>query len=122
MPLLKSSTESVRIELPSPGEWVEVKRSLGRNDELAVKRRAGEATVLTWDPVTRERQARVNVILANELATYATLEVAIVRWSFPDPVTPENIRDLDEASISAITEALNRLYPGPRTEAEEKNS
>lgn len=120
MPLIRASRETVRIDLPSPGEWVEVKRTLGRNDRLTVSRRAGEAMRIIID-ASGARRAEIDAVLAQELADYAVLEVAIVRWSFPDPLTPENIRCLDDESLAVIKARLDELYPAERTETERKN-
>lgn len=124
MPLIRTSnTDLVRIELPAADEWVEVKRALGKDDERTVQFRLLSGNQV--DP------ARLKAIAADpkldmgalvDAATFATLEVAIKRWSFEEPVTPENIRALDDDSLEVIKQRLNELYPGPRTDDERKNS
>lgn len=129
MPLLRTSTaDTVRIDLPAEGEWVEVKRTLGRDDERSVARRVGEAAEIVFDLRGRPLHTKFNAVLAAELQKFASLEVAIVRWSFREPngqpvaITSETLRALDDASVDVITERLNELYTPAYVEAETKNS
>lgn len=129
MPLIRASnTDTVRIELPAEGEWVDVKRTLGRDDERYITRRVGEAARVVFDVYGRPVSTEFNGVLAQELQRFAAMEVAIVRWSFRDengkpvPVLPDIMRALDDASVDRITEELNRLYTPAYTEAEVKNS
>lgn len=118
MPLLKTSDrELVRIDLPTPGEWVEVKAKLGRDDERAIQRRMFAGQMLK----PGEGVDALDAGLLLDAATFATLEVAIKAWSFSEPVTPDNLRALDDASVETITNRLNELYPQPRTD-DEKNA
>ena len=48
--------------------------------------------------------------------------MAIKKWSFPKPVTTENIRALDPESVAKIKERLNELYEAPRSDDERGNS
>lgn len=117
MPLI-TTHETVRIELPTPGEWVDVKRVLTRGDEVEVQRRLVAGTRVRPD------DPKADLVLdagdAIERAQFALMEVAIVAWSFEEPVTPENIRLLDAASARFIEARLNELYEG-RSE-DEKNA
>lgn len=118
MPLVKGNTKAVvRIELPADGEWVEVKEKLGNDDERAIRARmlTGQR-VIPGEPV-REIDAGAYY----DFAVFATMEVAVVRWSFKEPVSPSNIRALDQASIDCIAERLDELYPAPLTEEQGKN-
>lgn len=124
MPLIRTSnTDLVRIDLPAAGEWVEVKRALGKDDERAV-----QARLLSGNRVDPAKLAAIAADVTLDMgalvdaANFATLEVAIKRWSFEEPVTPENIRALDDDSLEVIKQRLNELYPGPRTDDESKNS
>lgn len=117
MPLIKSSkTDLVRIDLPAAGEWVEVKRALGRNDQREMARR-----MLIGRRVEEVDFDNIDAAMAFD-ASFLTIELAIVKWSFEDPVTPENVRSLDDDSLRVIRERLNELYPQPRTGDERKNS
>lgn len=126
MPLGKTSeTDLERIDLSTPGEWVDVKRVLGVDDErqrvslmLAGQRLAPGQMLADFDA-----GAMYGV------AQFATLEVAIKRWSVLDPSTgrvaalsPANIRALTDDDLALITARLDVLYTPPRSEAEAKNS
>jgi len=115
MPLIDDS-ETVRIDLPAQGEWVEVRKRLSRGDEIAIQRR-----LLTGAEVTASGLERLAAPEIIEAAEFATLEVAIRAWSFPEPVTPDNIRRLDPESVAALKAALNELYPAQRTEDERRD-
>lgn len=115
MPLI-DPTRTVRIDLPTPGEWVEVREQLSKGDEVRAQKAA-----LRGDPVIGPDGTVREVPLDLEAAQYATLELAIVAWSFPDPVTPENIRRLDPDSHDYLVGRLNQLYRR-RTPEETKNS
>lgn len=115
MPLIRDD-ETVRIDLPSSGEWVEVKARISRGDRVRiqqatfgqVKMRPGDATP----------ELAVSELL--EAAEFATLETVLKGWSFSEPLTPENIRRLDDESMDALKERLNELYDRP--ESEKKDS
>lgn len=120
MPLQKTSnSDLVRIDLPAPGEWVEVKRVLGRDDERAIS-----ARLLRGQMVTRpgEPMEAFDAGVLYENAIFSTFAVAIKRWSFDEPVTLENIRALDDASVQAISDWMKVHYRGPRAEDDAKNS
>lgn len=125
MPLHKySNSDLVRIDLPAEGEWVEVKRKLGRDDERAIARKllAGQAA-----GTLAEGLEGADAGALYDAAVFSTLEVAIKRWSFcdengkPEPVTPSNIRALDDESLECINTRLDELYPKARSEEEQKN-
>lgn len=119
MPLLKTSDRDlVRIDLPTPGEWVEVKARLGRDDEREIQRRMLRGQNVKPGEVPEA----FDLGLILDAATFCTLEVAIKAWSFSEPVTAENLRALDDASIDAINRRLNELYPEQRTEAAKNGS
>lgn len=105
MPLLKTGRETVRMELPVPGEWVEVHARLS----------AGERAELAQ--AILDAKDGSNIV---DTARFKGLEMGIVRWSFEEPPTPENIRALDEESHTAILAELDRLWQR-RTESAEKN-
>lgn len=113
MPLIDRD-RTVRIDLPVAGEWVEVREQLSKGDQARIQAAVVRNAALRPDGTP-------DVALDLEAATFATLEIAIVRWSFSEPVTPENIRRLDEASYDAIVAALDRLY-ARRSPEEQKNS
>ena len=81
-----------RVELPhEPGEWVEV-----RMPSLSIWNRVAEDTH-GWR---------------------ALLEGCVLRWSYDDPVTPDNIADLDSETVEVLTSAVQSYG----TKAEQKNS
>lgn len=116
-PLLRDD-DLVRIEIPADGEWVDVKRRLSRGDEVAVQRSIVGGTTVEMGKTLPPLEAGRYL----EAAEFAVLDVAIVAWSFDEPVTSKYIRQLDGASVDAIKERLNELYPGPRKEEDRGNS
>lgn len=119
MPLLKTSDRDlVRIDLPENGEWIEVKRALGKDDEREIQRRLLTGQLIRQGEPLREFDAGAAI----DMGTFATLEVACKRWSFKEALTAANLRALDDASLAVIIERLNELYPAPLTEDEAKNS
>lgn len=136
MPLIGARGERTRVDLPAPGEWVEVKRHPSVGDKKAIQ---GMALAFTLrvnkqqiDAVRRAEAAKVAAELLDgvdlpvdadlfDRMAFARLERAIVAWSFEEPVTPESIRELDEASYDAIVAALDRLWGNERSD-DEKNA
>lgn len=117
MPLIRDD-DLVRIDLPADGEWVEVKARLSRGDEMAIQRAiVGDIAIVPGGNV-----GAVNAAQYLEAAEFAVIDAAVRRWSFDEPVTRENIRQLDSASIDALKAALDELYPGPRKEEDRGNS
>ncbi len=90
----------MRIELRKQGEWVEVKRRLSYRDIIELM-----FGVMSGMKADRSVDAR-NAVKAAE---FATLDLAIKAWSFPEPVTPESIRTLTAARLNALKERLNEL-------------
>lgn len=120
MPLQRTRDDDlVRIQLPEPGEWVDVKRVLGRDDERAIT-----AAMLRGQQVsmTGQMPATFDAGALFEHAIFATFAVAIKRWSFAEPVTLENLKALDDASVEVIKEWMGANYKGARSEADAKNS
>lgn len=117
-PLIRSD-DRVRIDLPAAGEWVEVKRRLSRGDQIAVQK----AITKNARIIAGAAQPSIELDGAEvvEAAEFAALEVAIKAWSFPEPVTAENIRALDPESVACIKDRLNELYEPPRTDDEKGN-
>lgn len=117
MPLV-DPTRTVRIDLPTPGEWVEVREQLAQGDLARVQQRYLRRPRL--DAAAGTPQGTVEAELDIDAFHFALLEVAIVRWSFAEPVTPENMRRLDVESHEFLVARLNELY-APRGEAQRKN-
>lgn len=115
MPLI-TDPGVVRIDLPAAGEWVEVKAVLSRGDEVAIQKRLMAGTKFKAQNID-DMEFDAGALM--ERVQFATLEVALVAWSFDAPVTPENIRLLDSASARLIEERMDELYE-TRTE-DEKN-
>jgi len=107
MPLLLN-VPTVRVELPEPGEWVDLKSRLSKGDTAriegaAFKLRAGIVNGAAGD---------LDMTLDYEATVFAGMEVGIVAWSFAEAVTPANIRALDAESYAVITERANELWQG----------
>ena len=92
------------VEVPGePGEWVKVRMpSLGIIQET---QRGLPGDVL--DPDMR-----------SAFAIIPMLQACVLEWSYPEPVTPENVADLDAGTAAALVSAL---MAGP-DEVERKNS
>jgi hypothetical protein len=126
VPLRKRSNETVRIDLSTPGEWVDVRRALGIDQERAIQRallNKARAVGQVGDDgrfaIGQTYELPMGEMV--DLSTFSTLEHAIVAWSFDEPVQPATIRLLDEPDVEIITKALNELYkPAPAAE-ERKN-
>lgn len=115
MPLL-NKPELIRIPLPAEGEWVDVKDRLSAGDFAHVQKAAVKNAKINGD------YFEINAADAIDSATFSVMEVAIVKWSFNEPVTADNLRALDQDSVDCIRERLNEIYPSARTEAEKKGS
>ena len=83
-----TSKHQIRIDLPhEPGEWIEA------------------------------RKPSISMLLMGGVTTVTLLQTCITAWSYPEPVTPENIADLDVETAQVVARAL-----GTTPEAETKNS
>lgn len=116
MPLIDPN-DTIRIDLPTPGEWVEVRRQLDKGSEVEMRK-----SMFAEPPVFDAKQGiRLDDLRVDwEAFELKILELAIVRWSFPEPVTPETIRRLDIDSANYLYKRLNELY-APRSPEERKN-
>lgn len=118
MPLLFHPT--VRIDLPAPGEWVELKAALSRGDEEKRRARLASAWQYTADG-KMTGAGDVSVIV--DTATLFTMQLAIVAWSFDVPVTPEAIGCLDDESYDLLKAEVQSRYPiRGRSDDDRKNS
>ena len=126
MPLGKTRNDDlVRIELSTPGEWIEVKRALGVADD-----RSRQAIALRGQKMAAGNEiSDLDLGPLFEAAPFATMEVAIKRWSIADPtmgrtadLTPANIHALSNEDVAIINARLTELYPAPRSADEAKNS
>lgn len=104
MPLVRDD-DLVRVELSTPGEWVEVRRQLSAGE---LRRLAGVATAarpLVDGNVTIQEAAGLMDSLG-----FAGLEIGIRRWSFEAEVTPENIRRLSQDDYELVSERCDDLW------------
>jgi hypothetical protein len=108
MPLRPKEVEVVRIELTTPGEWVDVKKTLSVSDRL----RAYDMAKISGGELS-------DVDL--ERATFALFEVGLVRWSFDEPLCAETVRRLDDSDFQAIKDGCDGLWPKARTDDDRKN-
>ena len=111
MPLLLN-VPTERVELTTPGEWVDVKTRLSKGEQARIQGSAFRVMGSTGEP---------SFELNYESTVFAGLEVGIVGWSFAEPVTPANIRALAPEDYDLITARINELWE-PRTDDERKNS
>ena len=81
-----------RIELEhEPGEWVEV-----RMPSIGIIQRAQRVA----------NEAPGDVDARASYAVLPMLEACILTWSYPEPVTADNIADLDAQTVTVLTTAL----------------
>jgi hypothetical protein len=126
---LINPNETTRVEI-SDGAWVDMRTRLGVGDQKRIK----FAAVLAINSMNATVQgtgegATIAIgegsrfdpdVLA--YAEFAALDIGIVAWSFDEPVTPENIRLLDEEDFDTIKAATNTLWGKSRSDDERKNS
>lgn len=111
--LLRPPTE--RVQLLTPGEWVEVKTRLSKGDMTRIESAAFRLRVSV-----AERQ-EANADVDYDATVFTGLEVGIVAWSFPEPVTPANIRALDPDDYDILAARVNELWSA-RKDDDRKNS
>ncbi|PKN81530.1 MAG: hypothetical protein CVU47_06340 [Chloroflexi bacterium HGW-Chloroflexi-9] len=116
MPLEPANRDHVRIDLPAEGEWVNVKGALSRADEREIGIRTRARAEVLGLPVDGS-----SAVLRNEGALMV-LSVVIRAWSYPEPITIESVRRLDDDSKNVIFARLADLYPPARTDDDRKNS
>lgn len=115
MPLILKP-ETVRVELSCPGEWVEIKSRLSKGDTTKIS-----AASFRLRAAIRDQADSFDVGLDYEASIFAGLEVGVVAWSFPEPLTPENLRGLSEEDYDIISRRANELWER-RSDDESKNS
>lgn len=121
---LQRTWETVRIDLTTPGEWIEVKTKLGKDDE-----RRRTALLLRGQRIRAgESLTEFDAAAMFDAAVFATIEVAAQAWSVRDPetnkvaeLTPANIRALSDEDIAIISRKLEEMYTPPLSEDEAKN-
>lgn len=122
---ITSDTDLVRIDL-TDGDWIEVKRALGKDDE-----RRRTSIMLRGQKSTLEGAGDMEVDFGAlfDTAPFATLEVALKHWSLKDPttnrvapITRTTIRAIGDEDMEIIAAELEKLYGEPLTEEQEKNS
>lgn len=120
---LTSDGDLVRIDV-TDGDWVEVKRALGRDDERRIVQ-----LVLNGAQLDSGLEVRRQLGDMQDGIVFATLEVALKRWSLREPETNRvadinrrTIRAMADEDLAIIREKLDELYPGPRSDDDRKNS
>ena len=114
MPLLLSSDKDlIRLNLPAEGEWVEVKKTLGKDDEREISRRILGASNVTAGQI-EDRNYDLGKL--TDAANFAIAEVAIKHWSFKYAITPRNIRALDDDSLAFLIAKFDEIYPKARSD------
>lgn len=112
MPLV-DKTDVVRVDLSTPGDWVDLRRRLSKAEQLRISARV--IAVGTLDgaspDIAEEKLMEVNFI---------GLEIGVVAWSFPEDLTPANLRELDLDDYNILAEKTAELWK-LRTDDERKN-
>jgi hypothetical protein len=120
MPLL-TTVELIRIELPTPGEWVDVKAQLSKGEQKKIEAAALGLNIRLHGGMSAQSDVDLSITetVVDALA-FRGLELGIVAWSFPEPPTPANIRLLDGASFDQLVTECNKIWK-VRTEEETAN-
>jgi hypothetical protein len=121
MPLIDDATRDYEtISLRDPSEWVKVKSILSKGEETNIRKQliGGSHRISATDPDA----AVIGTDEVIEAQEFATLECAIVEWSFEQPVTPENLRKIPSPDVEIINAALNVLYAKRSPEAGKESS
>jgi hypothetical protein len=120
MPLL-TSVETVRIDLPAPGEWVDLKSQLSKGEQKKIEAAALGLNIRMHGGMAAQSDVDVTITEAVvDALAFRALELGIVAWSFSQPVTPENIRLIDGESFDVIVNRCNEIWK-VRTEEETAN-
>ena len=117
MPLVNNA-EPVRVELTTPGEWVDLKRRQSKGDQVRVQA-AGLRMQMSQNGDITGVNIEATAEEVMESVTFLALEIGIVAWSFPEALTRENIRLLDPDDYALIVKAADELW-SPRSDAEKK--
>lgn len=125
---LQRTWEVVRIELSTPGEWIEVKAKMGKDDERRRSSLMLRGQVL--DPA--ELAAGIQRFDAGAMvaeAPFATLITVAKDWNLVDPetgrkapLTEANLRAISDEDLAILTAKFEELYPPELTEKQAKNS
>lgn len=118
MPLV-SKTDAVRVDLSTPGEWVELKRRMSKGEQTRVQA-CGLKLKMTTNGSVMGVDADMDAEQVLDGVTFLALELGIVGWSFPEELTAENIRLLDPDDYEIIRVQADELW-APRTDDERKN-
>src|SRR3990172_6259750 len=119
MPLVNNA-EPVRVELTTPGEWVDLKRRQSKGDQVRVQA-AGLRLQMSQNGDITGGNIEATAQEVMESVTFLALEIGIVAWSFPEALTKENIRLLDPDDYALIVKAADELW-APRSDDERGNS
>lgn len=123
-----------RMTIPhEPDHWMELRR-LSWTDlqhasdvhatTIAQRLRAMGSEIVTAVTAARQQREELTPALDTPELNYdqrTLLERGIAAWSYPEPVTPENIQDLDEETAAWAMRAIIDLARG-REGDERKNS
>ncbi len=106
-----------RIELArEPGQWVQVRMPSMAIKEAAREARMKRAIAMVQDMdlgKLRSLQAEQNQDSGPEYDWQTILVGCITAWSYPEPVTAENVADLDEHTVDVLmAELLPKADPG----------
>lgn len=134
MPLRgKGEANRTRVELSTPGEWVDIKTRLSRGDQLELQSRLMAGIKLRNEVEAMKGLPDLDTLGSAEAAArlvdlsgidlnkaiadieFAKFEVGVIDWSFahgaePVELTAENIRELDEVDVEIISAKMAEMY------------
>lgn len=123
MPLART-WEVERIALSSPGEWIEVKAKMGKDDE-----RRRTSLLLRGQPIVDGRVVANDAGALLAEAPFATLIAVARNWNVIDPetgrkaqLTEANLRALSDEDMEIINARFEELYEPALPEEQAKNS
>lgn len=116
--------------LHEPGEWMELRRLSWKESEgakeahtdaqLARAKSVGSEMLAAVRSVVDTEQAQTTQTASNIYDLGSVLRAGVVRWSYTEDLTPDNIGQLDDETAAWAFEQILALGK-PRTEEEQKN-
>ncbi len=114
---LISDSDLERVPLSTPGEYVDLKRQPSHRDRTLLRAAAIRLSIQFTGDQTADVDQDGAIVEAIE---FLGLDLAIKAWSLPEPLTPENIRQLPDADYEILASRLKELWQ-PRSEGDSKN-
>ena len=109
-------SDTEKLKLPSGG-WVEIKKWLSRGDRKQLNRLVRQWLKFADDVPAAELVSNPDAAMTVDSSKVdpdakddLTMMLAIVAWSFKEPVTVEALDTLDNRDVAVIMARLNELY------------